>query len=342
MPAWCMLTDDEINCGENAYVFNLLITYCIMLSVRGSDGDFRSQVNSVITCFDADTVRETRTAAGVSVTEHDKEGSYMAEEENETAGQFTLFREYVLKNGFDEEYLEIVADFLDEYLPETGIDNIYDGIDCIDGFLDWFEDRADDVSPAAEALRLFYRCMLVNGGIPDADYAEVLDSLSSYCLPLETDSLKGDGEDNAVLLEKSILEERTDDDDSDREYEEFMALENRDREYLELFGSSLRAFPAGEQKEYRRAAVIFLEVYLRRKGHSDITEGAHLCDDYFYWYIMETGTATEQSVRISAAALRLFYDSMFRWGKVSGEELRQVLVTVDEKLDEWISLAEDM
>ena len=97
----------------------------------------------------------------------------MAEEENEMARQFSLFKEYVLKNGFDEEYLETVADFLDDYLPETGLDNIYDGIDYIDGFLDWFMDRADDVTPAAEALRLFYRCMLVNGELPDADYAEI-------------------------------------------------------------------------------------------------------------------------------------------------------------------------
>ena len=263
----------------------------------------------------------------------------MAEEENEMARQFSLFKEYVLKNGFDEEYLETVADFLDDYLPETGLDNIYDGIDYIDGFLDWFMDRADDVTPAAEALRLFYRCMLVNGELPDADYAEVLDTLSPYCRPLETDSPE---EDNAVLLEKAVLKERTDDDDSDREYEEFMTLENRDREYLEIFTSSLRAFSAGKQKEYRRAAVIFLEVYLRRKGLSDITEGAHLCDDYFHWYISEVGNATEQMVRINAVALRLFYDSLFLHGKVSGEELRQVLATIEEKLDEWISLVEDM
>ena len=53
-------------------------------------------------------------------------------------------------------------------------DNIHDGIGCIDGYLILMKQKHDMifVSLTAGSLRLFYRCMLLNGEISRDEYAE--------------------------------------------------------------------------------------------------------------------------------------------------------------------------
>ncbi len=103
------------------------------------------------------------------------------------------------KDPVPDVFVMQASDFLTEYLPEMGVDNILDGIECIKGFLVRYDALARTY---AQSIRLFYRCMLINGEINRGEYASVFDILTSYGIfPLIRD-----GEDMAALTEISVFQ----------------------------------------------------------------------------------------------------------------------------------------